>query len=354
MEQTDLELKYQQQSRYRALIKSTIRIAILLAILFYFPKLALKFYENQGYSFKDQVGFISKRHHDNYTTNPNQQVSFENEVVIDSAFVKVNESRYKGVFSSNKIFDVGMISDLLTLKMVHFYDVEFLYGHPFSSQNEVVLSESISMELFNTRDSVNEKIIIYDQEFTVSGVVKESIDSMQYIYFEESNFEAFTDSIYSYFKFIIFEDQDLHLKLYQRGGINLVQNTLTRTNQRTLDSTSKISISLAYSVIGILYSILESKANKASKNKQSVTREQGHVLVRLIKVYYITTSVLITLLIMYALVISNQVSFRVATLYLIDQVPRFYWALSVYLIPTLWIVIKEMKTNYRNQTIEGN
>jgi hypothetical protein len=303
-------------------------------LVFAIPKLTLAYYEARGYSFKENAGYVQRFAYDK--ADQNFDIKFENEVFVYYDKISLNDISYSAFFSSNEIFDVGMPPDLYTM-LSNFYEFEFLYGEPFSNHNEIVISESISMELFNKINSINETITINDMEFVISGVVREPEDSMDYIYLSDDNFEIITSESGLLFYFVMFQDQELDMKLYERGGVYLVSRTSTVNNQQTLTSTFYIIFLISMLVISFIR-IFTYEDN--SKNK---------VIDKPLK-SFITSYIVITIYIICSIggiiiFIAHKVTYKVALAIVLDESGKYLWILSIYIIPILIYIIKKIRNN---------
>jgi hypothetical protein len=305
---------------------------LVLFFVFTIPKLTLAYYETRGYSFKENAGYVQRFAYD--MADQNFDIKFENEVFVYYDKISLNDISYSAFFSSNEIFDVGMPPDLYTM-LSNFYEFEFLYGEPFSNHNEIVISESISMELFNKINSIDETIIINDLEFVISGVVREPEDSMDYIYLSDDNIEIVAGELGLLFDFVMFQDQELDMKLYERGGAYLVLRTSTVNNQQTLTSTFYIIFLLSMWVISF---IRISTYEDNSKNKDVDKPLKS----------FITSYIVITIYIIFSIgsiifFIAQQVTYKVALAIVLDESGKYLWILSIYIIPILIYIIKRLR-----------
>jgi len=311
---------------------------VIAIVLIGSPLLTMEYYEIKGYTFREDVGIITQYKYNRIELNSNNDVTFENEIYIYSDYVYINEARYQTMYSQPELFEVGMMSAFYTVDLVNLYDFEFIYGHPFTSGNEIVISESVSIALFNAVNSIDESIIINDVEFIVSGVVIEPEDWMSYIFFSDSNID--TTSSRAFYKFVIFQDRDLHMKLYERGGIDLVFGTITINNQSKIDYTSSM-VTFLLLLAATLFSLLSNSSDKDKLMEINKNPKQGYIK-SLMSSFMAITIGLILFIVLFIGLLATKVSFLVALLFVTGLMIKYYWVLAVYLIPILTLVIKKI------------
>lgn len=340
----EVSRKHQQLWHHRWIRTMMYAIAIILMIILT-PRLVLRYYESKGYAFKDNVGYISQYAYQKHITEPNLDASFEKEIPIYLDYISISNKNYDIVFSSNTIFDIGMFTDYFSVGLIHFYAFEFLHGNPFSSDDQIVLSESISIALFNKVDSVNETIVINDLTYTVSGVVKEASKDMNYIYMSMANIETVTGRETTYFTFILFEDQNLLAKLYDRGGSKLVFSTITIHNQNTYNATVKLMINIGFVLIASVMMLVDFKfkTNKKGNDENTRSSTSKNFLVYLTKSYIYITIGIIYMAFTYSLLMATQTSFSFGYKYVLSMAPKFYGVLVVYMIPVIFEIVKRFK-----------
>jgi len=336
MDKSVVEHNEYQKIKKRMQIKKIISALFFVMVFIGTPFLTMKYFEIKGYTFKEDVGIITQHRYNRLDLISSGDVAFENEIHIYADYVHINQTGYNTIRSQSELFKVGMMSGFYS-QLVNFYSFEFLYGQPFANHNEIVVSESISVALFNKVNSVDESVIIDDVEYIVTGVVTEPEDSMAYIYFSEINIE--TTSI-PFYKYIVFQDRDLHLKLYERGGVDLVFGTTTLNNQSTLDFTS----SMITNLLLLIVIILTYMSNSDDKNKlKEIKRNINQSYIKFMIGSYITiTSILIFFLVVFIGVLAIKTSFIVALIIVTTQIARYYWVSAIYLVPIVAIVVKRI------------
>ncbi|MCD4827716.1 MAG: ABC transporter permease [Acholeplasmataceae bacterium] len=321
-----------------------LTMLIFMAIMIGTTKVLLVYHEHRGYIFKENVGFLSEYAYNRSASNPNNDIIFYNEILVQSDYILINDVSYQAIFSTNDIFEVGYPSDWFQLSLVSFYEFEFIYGGTFMNDNEIVISESISIKLFNNSNSVHETIIINDMEFVISGVIKEQTELMNAIYFSENNIEIILDDLIRY-DFRIFQDQDLAMKLYERGGINLVLRTTTYNNQDSINDVANLIIQLLLIVVGIILLFFQPKTFK----KYKVKFEDINVVRFILNRYATLTMTLIYSLIYLIISLYRIVPMKVSYVFWINLIIRFYWIIAIlYSIPILIYIIK--KFLHRNKS----
>lgn len=334
--------KHQTKKKVINIIKSFVLLIIFASIYLVVPKLVLSYYESNGYTFSENIGHITQYSYDNSVTTHDQDITFEYEIKVQRDSVSINDFRYAIVFSDSDIFDLGMSAQDYYMSIFDFYDFEFLYGNPFLNDNEIVLSESISFALFDQIDSVGESIEINGVEYRVSGIVYEQNEKMAYIYTSSNNIDRILNQDWTFDDFIFFKDNDLQMKLYERGGIDLVRLTETRINQQTLISNSQLIISVSFLIIAILNIVVRLNFQESEKEKQ-IEKSKFSYTKSLFK-----SLVAITIFMMYIVIFSIAVlamggTIPVASSYVLDLISKFYWIFSIYAIPVVYITYKGIK-----------
>ena len=266
---SDVQHKKQQtKKKVINIVKSFVLLIIFAATYLVVPKLILSYYESNGYTFSENVGHITQYSYDNSVATHNQNITFEYEIKVQRDSVSINDTRYDIVFSDNAIFDLGMSSQDHYMSIFDFFEFEFLYGNPFLNDNEIVLSESISLALFDQVDSSGESVKINGIDYLVSGIVDEQNEKMAYIYTSSNNIDRILNQDWTFDDFIFFKDNDLQMKLYERGGIDLVRLTETRINQHALIAKSQLIISIFFLIIAILNIVVRLNFKESEKEKQ--------------------------------------------------------------------------------------
>jgi hypothetical protein len=310
------------------------------------------FCQLNGYIFENNIGYISENLYKISDINLSNDVVFENEIIVMLDYFSINDDRYRAIFSSNEIFDLGIQSDTFSSGLDSFNSFEFLHGNRFNHRNEIVISESISIKLFDKTNSVNEVITINGVLFTVSGIIKESNDLMNSIYFISSNLETVLNKDWTFFSFIIFHDDNLSRKLYERGGITLVNRTITKNNQRTINFTANMTIYLTFIFSGVLNLLIKKPKNNNEDEEKIIKEDKNLLNLFIMQIFFITFN-LIYLLLAHITLNGINSSIEVGFIYTIDRIPKFYWLLIAYLAPFLLLFYKVINAKIKQKSLEN-
>ena len=329
-----------KKNRWRLLF-TVLNLSFYLCASFFMPKLTVSYYENQGYTFPDNTGFISQNIYQHRVENPNLDMTFTHEIPIQVDRITLNNDGYWCIYSSHELFEVGMMSNFIgTLVDFHAYD--FLFGTAFTNDHEVVLTESIAATLLGEGDRTGETITIAGVDFTVSGIVKAYGDRMDFIYLSEANASIVTSDP-PMIDYIIFQDDNLHMKLYERGDYDLVSGVSTRTNQFTINSTSKSAMLLATLIFSLISFLIEAIRKKEVIEEAEIPKNKSSDIVRLLISVFIITMFL-CYLVFGAMVFNVHItSFPVAYLFVMSYIPKFFWVFGVYLIPIICFIVRKIK-----------
>lgn len=342
METVSIEIHDKTYKRIIKRLRPFIFTAISMLVFALIPSIVLRYYTQNGYSFKENVGLVRTTTYDSIVTSLINETSFEYELAMKTGFINLGVQTYRTIIASKDIFEVGVLSDFFSNKPISFYDITFLHGQPFSDDEEIVISKSISQYLFNTINSINETVVIDNKTFTVSGVVDEPVSSMQYIFFSESAFPLNIDAFTPFIDYIVFQDENLIMKLYDRGQSALVFSTMTLNNQQPMNSTKRIISNLMVIILSFISLALGANRKTSEKNKEQGSK-QTSVLKSLSKTYIIMTFFVIYMIILYAMFIAMSTSLVFGFRYLLDMNVVYFIIVFIYLIPIAIQGIKWLK-----------
>ncbi len=335
--------KYQEHGKIKKKIISMLLLVVNIALIPVAFQLSLLYYETTDYTFSDNVGYISQHSYDQYVETPNTTIAFDDEIPIKIDTVLINDVRYEAVFSDSDIFNVGMPTEEYYRPLFNFYEFDFLFGGAFINNNQIVLTKSVSIDMFDHINSVGETITIGDIEYVVSGVVDEPNVNMQYIFFSEDNIELISDDEWIFHEYIVFKDDDVQMKLYERGGFDLVRITRTKINQQSITFTTKIIVIILNIIVSIVSLSFKSKENEDLLVKKPKTSSRYHFVKALLKSFLWITEILAFFILITICFMSIGTTIPVAFLFIKDQIPRFYWLLSIYAVPVIYLMIKKIK-----------
>ena len=328
-----------------------IYLLIYVAVICISPYISINYFNNKDFSFKENEGYLCLYRYDDTTFDMNQDVQLEYEVMMSSDMVSINDKNYRTVFSDADIFKIGMPSKKYS-KTSDFYAFEFIYGTAFTNDLEIVISESISNELFNKTNSVGETITFMGETFTVSGVVTEPEEMMAYIYFTNEHIAIDPEHDDVMYQNMLFQDRHLPLKLYEKGGLYLISNTVTKYNHFDIRNDFLFINSIGFLLIISMEAVIDSFRRKAVEDDSKVKNHEPHYFKIVIDFFIWATLVsgffIIPIIGFYA----NFSSFRVAWMITRDGIVNHLWIFSIYVIPFIYAAIKmhiyKLKNNTQN------
>lgn len=334
----------------RLILTISIVAIIYLGVQMFTPIIVLEYYEQNGYSFLDDVAYINEAHYQEHIVDPNETVIFENETLIHLDYLSINETQFDVVFSNQDIFDIGMMSDFFSVDPISFYPFDFVHGSYFIDINDIVITETISLALFGVSNSVDQTVVIDDAIFRVSGVLKSNNSSMDYIYIPLNQVDVIGSDVSLALTYRLFKHDNIYSKLYERGGMNLVHYATSQKNQSMIQSTTKLIISVGSIVAG--FAIL-GIANIMNKHKKQVIVSNEHRKPKRFIEIIVKSYVAITIIIVYfgAIFLTNfsvNASYEVAFMYLRDNIHRFDAVLYLYLIPVFIYAINKVVRHFKH------
>lgn len=302
---------------------------ILLVIVAFLPNIIVNIYEHNGYLFDHHTGFISSYNYDKYEIK--EDVDFDYEVFIYTKRNQINNINYETYYASSDIFKIGM-PDSFDSRLSQIYPFEFVYGNPYTNQYEIVISESIALEVFDQINSVGQTIVIDDHTYTVSGIIKASDASMEALYLSSKNIED-EENAYLFLDDVIFKDEHLQEKLYEKGGLDFVIRTTTYNNQYKLYDTIRLTIIFIFAVHIGLYALMQRhQPKKLFKDKKLIScifKSELRFSFGFIIVY-----------ILYYLYLSYVTTHTIAWTETKTFIFKNIWLLLLYIIPVIICIIR--------------
>ncbi len=313
-----------------------INLIIFLAMLYVIPKIALQYHIQDGYTFKDNVAIISDYIYQSRIENLDENITFDQEVIIESDYIQTDDQSAIAIFSNDSIFDIGIMSNYYGSDPIYFYTFDFIYGEVFQHPNEIVISKSLSEAYFQTFNGVGQSIDINGYTYTVSGVLEDNQDTYQYMYFMDTEKEHVTNRIDSFYTLRVFQDSHLYHKLYQRGGENLIMKVRTQTIQANFILINGLLINvfmLIYSMTLVLVNMFNKKDKKRNDNKQTAYQkfQMSMILVTIIVISF-SIAVFLTFL--------TYTSLTTSLLMTRDISIDYSYLLAIYLIPIVIYLIR--------------
>ena len=307
------------------------------------PYVVRKHYENKGYAFLEHVAYINENRYQDQVSSLNEEVLFQEETLFYVGYKTIDLNRYDIVYSEKDIFEIGMMSAFFSIEPISFYAFEFLHGGPFDQDNEIVISESVSLTLFDKIDSVNETVIIEDVSFTVTGVFKDMDTTMSYIFMPISHKDTLGISIIFSLGFRVFKDQNLLERLYNRGGSDLVQAATTYKNQYKIQSTSRIITSFIYLILGFVSLGISNLmfSNENIKRYSYVKGPQPPFIKSMFESFIIVTCILLYMLFLLLAILASSTSFLMAIRYVIDEFHTYTGIFYIYLLPIVSYLVRK-------------
>ncbi len=332
-----------------------IYLMLYVVIISISPYISTTYFNNKDFAFKENVGFLPMNRFDDTTYDLNQDVQLDYEVMVSSDIVSINDKNYRTVFGEANMFEIGMPSIIFS-KRSNFYAFEFLYGSAYTNDLEIVISESISNELFNKTNSVGETITIMGETFRVSGVVTEPEQTMAYIYFTNEQLDINPESDFTMYQSILFQDDQLPLKLYEKGGLDLISDTVTKFNRSDIHLQSLLINDLGLLLLIGIKAFYDALRRLDVEDEPSVVKHKPHYLKSFMGFVIWTTLILTAFVVSITGFYSSLGNLRVGWMITRDGIFNNLWILSIYIIPFIYIAVKmlidKLKNNIQKQYIE--
>lgn len=328
----------------------TFACIIFMLIILFLPNLLTPFLVTKEDRMSKDIGYIEAFYYDKYVNLAQEnQVNFDLKTYFGYSFMDIDDERYGILFSEEGIFETGMISPILPHNSFTIYELEFLHGGAFKDSDEIVIDENMSLEIFETSNSINQHLEIKGRVYTIVGVIKSNDAFNDYIYMPIDNTEFLLDDDYFSYDGYIFKDEDLHLKLYQIGGYNLVSNSVTYLQQENVDSIASLTYHILILVFYFILLIIGSDADytnnrktKTKKTKFKDYQEQGPKKYLLKSFYGLTwkLGIWILSLIIFA---SHTMTIKVAIYFTFNLLIHYPVPLLFYMFIVIDVIIKSSK-----------
>jgi len=235
MKQKNLHSIYDDIGYQRAKYIVPVILTMILLVIYILPFLNYIIFVDKDIRIPQDVGFVYKHTYDRHVENHLQSLdNFDLKIELYFNQLEINDIEYQVVFSSDDLFDVGMVNNAWDYEDINLYRFNFLYGKSFTESNQIVITENISQKLFQSKNSVNQQIEIGEQMFVVAGVIKSNDQLKDYIYMADEHKHLGTEDYNIFDIGYLLKDDELYLKLYQYGGDNLLTRTSSYLSQSDL------------------------------------------------------------------------------------------------------------------------
>jgi len=274
-------------------------------------------------------------------------LSFDKEIYMYRypVFLEQPTHGFKVTLISDEVFDRGMLSGFSFSDENTFIDLEFLYGIPFENDDQVVISESIALDVFDEINSVGQTIEINDKDFVVSGVIKDNENLMPSMYMSTQNYESLF-SFYIKTLDIIIEDEKLLNKAYDIGGIGFVNAIEPLINQdvyyERLNTVKMIIFITMFVAYGMLKALTVNSISNRFNNETNKDTLKRHLL---------NVSKVIIFLLMYDFfTIASTYTFYIGFKAWLSKIDIYAGLLFIYIIPIANYLIKTFKQNKKTSS----
>jgi len=324
-------------------ILSIVFFVCFIALNIAIPKIYVNYVTKHEQAIPKDLGVVSYRYYAEAIENATEDVEF------DQVFIESKWTYYSKEFEEETLYIVKVtpneISDLKIFPKPWPNDLmidplEYLYGEPYTSSNEIVITDRISMRLFNKLDSIGETLDISDQTFVVTGVVKEDDDVHYDLFISDETKIDKTDMylIHDDQTYVYIIDDDLVSKLYALGDMHLVDVTMTINNQTTLNYSIRKIMNVINMILIVIYIIIRFNtihvvrlvSGKVSSFKKFIRSFQN-----------ISWAILIFLM-MATFAMAGISTYKVAIMSIFKNILSFYYLLFIYVIPIITYAIREI------------
>lgn len=335
-----------------------ISITALLLFLYVLPPITLLILVDEEERMQKDIGYVRSSDYDKYLIENNDTITnFDIEVNMSRSFVEVNNHwEYRAILTSSEIFDIGMMDTFFWNQEVNLYAFDFIYGEPFDEPNEIVISESISTTVFNKINTVGEYMDINGVPFVVVGVIDSHENVTESIYLSNKNIELIINEEDQIINLgYLIKDKNLHYKLYQKGGYNLVDNTVTYLDQGNAPDFILVVRTILI-VILLMSSIVTADRRKKvpiDKNKDLMSYRIQGAKKYMIKSFSGMTVFMGLFILYYIISLSETTTLKVSTLVVIEFLIKYPIFLLLYFLIIVDIFIKERKLKKQKQMIES-
>lgn len=186
--------------------------------------------------------------------------------------------------------------------------------------------------MFDQINSVGQTITIEDNTYSVSGIIKTSDASMDALYLSSKNIED-EENAQLFLDDVMFKDEHLQEKLYEKGGLDFVIRTTTYHNQYKLYSTIRLTTIFILALHLGLYALMQ-------RHQPKKAFQEKNMISCLIKSELRVTIALLILYILYGLYVSYLTTYKVAWIETKTFIFKNIWLLLLYIIPVIICIIR--------------
>lgn len=355
MKQKNLHSIYDDILYQRSKYIVPVFLTMILLVIYIMPFLNYIIFVDKDIRIPQDVGFVYK-----LTYDENQLQSPDNfDVKIELYFnrFEINGEEYRVVFSSDDLFDIGMVNNAWDHSDINLYPFDFLYGKRFTSSNQIVITENISQKLFQSPNSINQQIEIGEQMFVVAGVIKSNDQLKDYIYMSDENKNLATVDYHRYDAGYLLKDDKLYWKLYQIGGYDLLTHTSSYLSQSDLPR-------LFYPLLYIAWFLFILTLAAIGDSKTPIDIDEKRKQEKMVKLWVYKklgfkkytfksiTSLIYRFIFLSGLgivIFSNHVSLLVAPLYLFDYPWLSFYAIVLLVVLFIEIISKVVQTREKKK-----
>lgn len=320
---------------------------LLLSMIYFTPRLVTNF---QDKNFPQDLSLLEIDMPDTPGDYTQGMESIEDVLHSYNSYMRIEDtSNQTGLdkivlisYIPDEFFNLGLPID--TRNYSHeFIDIELLKGEPIEQDNEIVISSTLAIELFDDVDVVGHTISYGDQTYIISGVMKdipgyELLTSVDHIY---------TTTTLYYKGYIIFLDDGYKNSLYDIGGIELLSSVETteqhdQMSQMIMD-VSFYMVSIFIVMIGLIKYVVYKRIKTVLENESS-----NKIFIK----QMIEFSVMICAIFCLAWVkLAATTTFYIAFHETFNIIKNYIWILNLYLIPIIIYFINNLDFIKRSEII---
>lgn len=346
MDDQRLDTNTDVASKKKHYIVHAFTLIIYLVFLALISPVVLFFAVDKEDRMPKDIGYIHQYAYNRYVDDSMEsQVTFDLVSSFKWTFLDINDVTYRSMYSSNNLFFIGMMNESFLINSIEFETFDFLYGRAFEFGDEIVLTKNISIDLFDTINSVDQTIEINEITYTVVGIVDNFENLGEYIFFSEENIDMLDDDVFFYDSGYAFKDDDLHLKLYQLGGYDLAARTLTYLQQGNTMFVKRMIVNFLLLCV-ILIGFLFNKKNlvyKITKEERIKQLSEQSMIPLLLKTTLVTTLFIGFMILHTILVMSNEISLRASREVVLDFLIKYPYIFMIYALPIIYTTISKLR-----------
>lgn len=345
----DAKKVYIKKKMKQYYIFSIVFFVCFIALNVAIPNIYINYISKHEQAIPKDLGVIRYDYYEDAIENATVDVAFD-QVHIESRWTYYSkefekETLYDIKVTPNEVSDLGVFPKGWYNNLI-VDPLEYLYGEPYESSNEVVITDYISLRLFNRLDSVGETLDISDQTFLVTGVIKENED-VRYDLFISDETEIDKTDMYlldDEHTYVYIIDDELISKLYALGGFDLADNTMTMRNQMNLNIDRRTIINSMNFVLIAIYIYMRFKTIHHAR----LVSGQGTPFKSFIRACQNVTWAILIFFILAISAIAMKLSYKVSINTIFTNILSFYPLLYLYTVPIIIYVISKISDIIHN------